>query len=405
MHSVDEILLCCARTRLESERDERIKALLQTGTDWARLLEAASQHAMMPLLYWHLSALSPPAVPSTAWKRLRDQSSRITGHNLLLAGELLALLTQFEANSIPAIPFKGPLLAAFVYDNLALREANDLDILMRRADLLRAKDLLLSQGYRPVTERTAAQEAALLRSHWEYEFVREDGQVMVELHWQITPHWEVLPKPGPSPLDFECLWQRRRTIPLLGAGIAGLSPEGLLLILCVHGAKHLWRRLSWIVDVAELIRVHGGDTDWERVLADAGQMDARRMVLLGLLLARDLLAAPLPAIAERKIQADVVVQRLATQVSAWLFRPIGQRVGLSKECAFHLHIREKWQSRLPYLRHYLRAFLLTMVTPNAEDRSFIRLPTSASWLYYLLRPMRLAGKYGLMPLKRLRRTG
>ncbi|PYY09939.1 MAG: hypothetical protein DMG69_08890 [Acidobacteria bacterium] len=25
-----------------------------------------------------------------------------------------------------------------------------------------------------------------------------------------------------------------------------LSPEDLLLVLCVHAAKHVWRRLSWV---------------------------------------------------------------------------------------------------------------------------------------------------------------
>src|SRR3712207_8653927 len=38
-----------------------------------------------------------------------------------------------------------------------------------------------------------------------------------------------------------------------------------LLILCVHGTKHIWGRLSWICDVAELLRTQP-DMDWEYVL-------------------------------------------------------------------------------------------------------------------------------------------
>jgi hypothetical protein len=58
--------------------------------------------------------------------------------------------------------------------------------------------------------------------------------------------------------------------------VMALVGEDLLLILCAHGAKHLWMALGWICDVAELLRVHR-DMNWPDILEEArSRLSARR---------------------------------------------------------------------------------------------------------------------------------
>jgi hypothetical protein len=147
------------------------------------------------------------------------------------------------------VPYKGPVLATSVYGNLALRQFVDLDLMIHRHDVLEAKEVLASLGYRPQYQLTRAQEAALLASQCEYAFTHEDGESTVELRWEITEHFSF-------PLDTERLWERLEQVPLGGDNVPTLSPEDTLLILCAHGAKHLWERLGWICDVAELVHNH-----------------------------------------------------------------------------------------------------------------------------------------------------
>ena len=71
-------------------------------------------------------------------------------------------------------------------------------------------------------------------------------------------------------------------------------PENLLIVLCVHGSKHAWEQLKWICDIAELVRTHP-DLQWEHMLASASDLRCRRMVLLGLSLARQWYEVDLPA--------------------------------------------------------------------------------------------------------------
>ena len=155
-----ELLLCCARTRMDPETADRIKALLQQGIDWEYLIQTALPHGMLPLLYWSLNSTCPERVPKDFLERLRSHFYANARHNLVLTAELLKLLGLLKTQQIPAIPFKGPVLAASVYGNLSLREFADLDILVRSKDALRAKDLLLSLGYQDSRPLTDAQEAS-----------------------------------------------------------------------------------------------------------------------------------------------------------------------------------------------------------------------------------------------------
>src|SRR3989441_7310819 len=166
-----------------------------------------------------------------------------------------------------------------------------------------------------------------------------------------------------------------------------LCAEDLMLVLCAHGTKHRWERLEWICDVAELLRSTPG-LDLDGGLERARDLGVHRMVLLALRLARDLLDAPLPDTVARRAQADGGVARLAAQVQSALFRhtpgPPRDRAELSP---FHLRAQERWRDRLRYCAR-------VALTPTPGDWAWLRLPDALYPLYYVVRPIRLAVKYG-----------
>lgn len=388
-----ELLLRCARTTRSPEAADRIRALLREGMDWEYLLRTAHRHGMAPLLCWHLDAICPEAVPKNAIDSLQSHFRSNSLRNLFLTGELLRLLNVFEAHGIPAVPYKGPALAASIYGNLALRQFYDLDILVHRHDVPKAKEALASVGYQARYRLTSAQEAAFLRSECEHPFMRVDGKSIVELHWGVAEkHF--------FPLDTERLWGRLNRIPLGGGTILNLSPEDMLLILCVHGSRHAWERLEWICDVAELVRVCQ-DIEWERVMAQASALGGERMLFLGLLLASDLLGAALPERVSQRVRADPTLKALAGRIREQLFRetkrPAGILEGYEGAPAFHtLHLKLRER-----LRDKIRYFVLKAVTLRGEDWKLVPLPAFLFPFYYVLRPIRLIGKYGSKVLKHL----
>src|SRR5262249_22989147 len=152
---------------------------------------------------------------------------------------------------IPAVPFKGPALAASAYGNLALREFADLDILLLERDVPRARDLLLAWGYGPRVDET------------DYDILvyNESQGIGVELHWKFAQRYHLPPDPG-------AFWGRLEGASLCGRPVRAFSAVDLLLILCAHGAKHGWERLAWVCDVARHLAARG-DLDWAEALGRA----------------------------------------------------------------------------------------------------------------------------------------
>src|SRR5262249_8499074 len=149
------------------------------------------------------------------------------------------------ANSgIEVVPYKGPALALFAYNDLALRRYVDLDIMVRKSDVLRARDLLIADGYYQTRQLSLDQQQRLFRTQHNLQFSRSGHKLIVELHWEVASHLFA------SSVQAEELWQNLATIELNEVAVKTLSAEDLLFSLCVHGSRHLWERLSWICDIA-----------------------------------------------------------------------------------------------------------------------------------------------------------
>ena len=356
--------------------------------DWNYLLWMARRHGVRPLLFWHLNATVPESVPKAILEQLRDYYSGNSLQNMRLTGELLRLLDVFEAQGILAVPYKGPVLAAFAYGNLGLREFDDIDVLVRKEDVFRAQELLLAAGYRPQYRLTPAQEAAFLRYNCEHLFVHGNRGGDVDLHWAIAERHLSFP------LDPEGLWGRLDRISLGGSDVYTLSPEDLLLVLCVQGFKDAWERLKYICDVAEVIRAHQ-DMDWDRVLEQADALGGRRTLFVGLALAGALLGTPLPEKIAQEVQTDAAVRTLVGRVQERLFRTSGppRRFPEIMFRPIHVKMRERLRDKVRYCAR-------TAMTHTVGDWMALPLPRPLFSLYYVLRPIRLAGKYGVRLFKR-----
>ncbi|MGH8059462.1 MAG: nucleotidyltransferase family protein, partial [Candidatus Entotheonellia bacterium] len=200
-------------------------------------------------------------------------------------------------------------------------------------------------------------------------------RLLKDLHAQGIP---ALPFKGPA---------------LAGTTVATLAPEDMLLVICAHGSHHHWSRLQWICDVARLVRVHQ-TLDWDQVLAQARTARGQRMLWLGLRLAQDLLAAPLPPEVAPQVQHDLQTTRLARQVRRRLLEGALDQPPHWQRILFRVHLMPRVPDRLRYV---VRA----LTSPRPEEWTSMPLPDPFFPVYYALRPLRLAGTYGLRAAKHL----
>lgn len=376
-HVENELVLLCARTKVDAETRARIKTI--TGSpdevDWDYVYRLARRHSVLPLVYSQLSASAPADVPPDQLARLKENYRDNAARNLLLTAELCRILQTFAAAGIEAVPYKGPALAVYAYGQLALRRFVDLDILVRKADAIRATEVLTTGGFVCGTPWTDAQQALLLRTQHNLSMSREAGRLIVELHWEVASSLFA------SSLQAEDLWGRLETMRLNNIVVKSLSAEDLLLSLCVHGSKHLWERLAWICDVAELVKTRTA-LKWSALLERAAATGNERMLFLGLYLANNLLDAPLPAHVKLKLEDDKVVVSLASKVSQRLFSGSeATPVTINQSIRFNWAVRAGWGSRLRYIRLLLQ--------PTDADIEIVALPRPLNFVYYLMRPFGL----------------
>ena len=366
-----QLLLDCACFSTAEERHVRMNRTIEVGFNWDLFRRTAQQHELLPLAYLRLSDASVSAVPRKVLDSLRRSFQQTKWRNTLLAAELTRVLDVLALHGIDAVPFKGPALAALAYENVAMRQFVDLDLLVRPHERTRARKILLSEGYALYEDWSHVHEL-----NYEYSLVGSRGGVCLDVHWRLFPR-------AVLPIDPDELRQRLAPIRIGDRTVDTFSAEDTLLIHCVHADAHGWGRLKWINDIAQLVASHP-DLNWTSAVEIAHSAGSERLLLLGLRLAVDLLGAPVPDTVLSRARANRHVTRLAKTVSDRLFESATSETEADRDKSLlQLMSRDRLWHKL-----WLAA------TPNETDWEAIRLPKSLSSLYYVIRPFRLLGKYG-----------
>ena len=290
-HDYDDLIIKLLK------RDADLEGLAGlTKTDWDLLVSQAHFSQVAPILYQRLVKENHThPIPQAVTLQLRDAYYVCLGNNLRLNNALSRLLQQFQAASVPVIVLKGAVLAEIVYGNIGLRPMNDLDILVHKDDLQRSQELLWRAGYQNSSTFDIEEECAKLQH---IPAVINSDRMLVEVHWTL-----VRPDRS-SKVDIEGVWQRARRVDLVGTQALVLSPEDLLLHLCVHNSIHhiFMVSLRSFYDVAEVIRFFGSELDWEQFESFARAWQVAKGVYLTLFLAQRWFNASVPSNVMEQLQ-------------------------------------------------------------------------------------------------------
>lgn len=377
-----ELLLTCGGPHIQATKEARARELLEADLDWERVLRLGMWHHMIPLLHWNLAARRNVGVPDEVQASLKTAFMNNVGRSLRMTADLIAILQDMGSQGIEAVPYKGPVLASRLYGNVSLRQSSDLDIVVCRADVEGARQSLMRQGYVPFIMLQDSNHKFRMESRYSERFDR--GREIVELHWAFTN------KDVAFPLDLSDLMPRMEKHSVGGRALTVFGSEDLILILCVHGAKHGWNRLEWICGVSEFLYANQ-DLDWGYLCDRAKETGSLRRLLLGLLLASCLYEAPLPDRVRRLIASESSVAVLGEQVTKSLFDgdndPEGAvAFGSIDHDIFHFKLGDGLLSRLRYFGYRL-------TTPSQPERwSSVSIAGRSFSLHSFTRPFKVGRK-------------
>ncbi|HXU20042.1 MAG TPA: nucleotidyltransferase family protein, partial [Verrucomicrobiae bacterium] len=125
-----------------------IRSLLAGPLNWDLLLSDAARHTVTPLLAKQLTTVAGDALSAARLKQLKDLARAAVLRSLAFTAELVTILDLFRSEGLQAVPYKGPVLAEQAYGDFALREFDDLDLILRQKDMPKANRLIASLGYR-----------------------------------------------------------------------------------------------------------------------------------------------------------------------------------------------------------------------------------------------------------------
>ena len=190
--------------------------------------------------------------------------------------EFLLIMDAFAGAGIDIIPLKGPVLSYRLYSDPSVRSYVDLDFLVDESSMQKAAKLLESIGYQtyPIGWPSNKRLQRILANHDDQlSFYNPDKEITVELHWSLLKSLPVRKSKFRELVNsntVKIIYEERN--------ILVLAPEMELLYLVVHGGKHAWRRLKWIVDINACLSTF--EIDWVKFKHLTKVLRAGRMCAL-----------------------------------------------------------------------------------------------------------------------------
>lgn len=376
MSSEWSVLLAACAASPPAEKRSRLLELLGHPVNCQALISLADRHGTQPLLHRALLNVEE-AAPRDAMLALKQSSQSNLHKALLLARELIRIVGTLSAAGLEVMPYKGSALAELVYGDIALRQAGDIDLLIRPADFARIREVIRELGYAPHERFSAAEERAYLKSAYECAFDGAAGRNLLELQWAVLPRFYAVN------FDMDGVFGRAVNVNVAGRPMRTPSAADLFLILSVHAAKHVWGRLVWLCDIARLMNMPGLDWGWIRI--EANELGILRILRVTMLLVNRLLGAAIPAAARELVSKDGAAELLTEEITNHILSDRAYNVESVAYFRLMMRLREKSSDRLRFLSRLI-------FTSGPSEWKAVRLPESLFPLYRMVRLTRLAAR-------------
>jgi len=355
-----------------------LRSLLERPVKWDDVLHLADEHGTSSLVYRNFAGLGDNIVPSTALASLRQSYERNVHKSLFLARELMRILDCLAALGIEVVPYKGVVLSEAYYGDMALRRSGDMDVFVRKQDMARIKSAVRDLGYTPRVPIPEDAEADYIASGYECTFDSRAGKNLLELQWALQPRFYAVD------FDMDGLFERAVNVTVAGRSVKTPSPEDLLLVLSVHAAKHVWGRLIWLCDIAQIVKRDNLKWDW--VQCQGRELGVERILHITMLLTNRLLATRVPTAIEKAVTADKAAQAFAQQIAVNVAAGVTYEEEQLSYFRLMMRLRERRVDRLRFLAR------LTF-TPGPGEWEAVRLPKILFPLYRVVRLGRLATRF------------
>jgi len=159
-----------------------------------------------------------------------------------------------------------------------------------------------------------------------------------------------------------------------------MGHDDMLLVLCVHAAKHEWAELGMLRDIATLANFN---LDWDWIIAKARRLGILKILQVSLLAVSDLFHASLQT---QLPSATRGTAELASAIVARLQHNYEPDTESTRYFRAQLQTRERWRDRARFIWRLL-------TTPSVQEWQAVQIPDPYFVLYRGVRIGRLMKRF------------
>ena len=363
------IIECCKTTKNTQQLTEYINKI----ENWDSFISLAYSHGIFPLVYKSLKDFAH-LIPENIFTYIKQNYMNIVKQNMLMTSELIKITKILEENNIEVISFKGPVLSQLAYGDVVSRQYCDLDILVDEKELKKAQNILENNNYEQMYDLEEYQKENLKNVVHDISMINKLNNTNIELHWTLSS--------GEFFIDLEKLkyLEDTKKYTISNQEINIFSNEKLFIYLCVHGYKHLWERIEWLVDIYYLTEKE--NIDLEKVIEMSKFINAERLVLSTLIICKKIF--DLEIILEKDILNDKKLNIATNKMLEKIFQDytvLKEKNHTKQFSIIHLYMLKTTTNKFKYFK--------TFLLPTEHDYEKVKISSKFHFLYYLLRPFNI----------------
>ena len=238
-----------------------LKTAITHDISWEDFIATARKEALAELVFhYQKETFGHGLVPEFVRDAIEHEHKQTLAQNTSYLTALEELETALEG--IDLIVLKGAYLVRSVYTTPALRRFSDIDVLVRKADLVEIENRLAKTDYRRVGGEITDESTGNERDSLVYR--RQDEGPGLHIHWHLiksdTPAYTRVE------LDIDAIWNAAARD---SDGQLQMNPVHRVIHLSEHVLHHSYNRLVLLRDIAEIIDTHNENFEWNRLVDDS----------------------------------------------------------------------------------------------------------------------------------------
>lgn len=339
----------------------------RSDINWELLYLYADSHSVKPQLAVLISMIRTGLVPNDFRKKIEDASRQNLVDQLDHLKEFFRVMRRLVGKGVAVVPFKGFWLAEKYYGNLALRESDDIDILVRFADLLQIRRVMPETGY--LVGAPYLKEIDKRGCEFNYGLY-SGGRCISHLEF----HWRMAPAGFGLNITLDDLESQVVPAEIQGQPLGAFSPcATMLLTVMHHGGKDGFVKLKQVYDIAMILR-RGEEIDWQWLLAEAKRFGCLSLLGVAAELAYVVCGVAVPE-QLRSLPGSPGVRQLAHERARCLAIPPWERRRFrnqARDWFFRIRSREGLSVKLSLLWRFLRKTVAPSLVPKRLHPLFMR---------------------------------